>query len=274
MLRPRLALAALATVVAVAVGTTAAVLTTHRPATATGGAVVTTQLPDTTVPPATTPSSTGPRTHRPAQTAPQPPTTSPRISDPAQAARQVFNAWQAGDQQRALQAATPSAVRTLFAFTPTPELRFTGCRFSRLGYDCFYSSTDVGLWYLDMRVEGGASAGYRVVAVNAQMRFGSPDTAAKYLVSAWLAGDRAKARHAASKAVVDTLEPLGGPRLWTALHRLRLPRHQLGLGLRLRLHDCRPRVQLAGQGRREPRLAGRSDPVRPTVISASRHPAG
>ena len=191
MLRPRLALAALATVVAVAVGTTAAVLTTHRPATATGEAVVT-QLPDTTVPPATTTSSTGPTTHRPAQTAPQPPTTSPRISDPAQAARQVFNAWQAGDQQRALQAATPSAVRTLFAFTPTPELRFTGCRFSRLGYDCFYSSTDVGLWYLDMRVEGGASAGYRVVAVNAQMRFGSPDTAAK-------------ARHAASKAVVDAL---------------------------------------------------------------------
>jgi hypothetical protein len=206
MLRPRPALAALATVLAVAVGTTAAVLTTHRPTTATGGTVVTTQPPDTTVPPATTTSpSTGPTAHRPAQTAPQPPTTSPRISDPAQAARQVFNAWQAGDQQRALQAATPSAVRTLFAFTPTPELRFTGCRFSRLGYDCFYSSTDVGLWYLDMRVEGGASAGYRVVAVNAQMRFGSPDTAAKYLVSAWLAGDRAKARHAASKAVVDAL---------------------------------------------------------------------
>ena len=219
MLRPRPALAALATVLAVAVGTTAAVLTTHRPTTATGGTVVTTQPPDTTVPPATTTSpSTGPTAHRPAQTAPQPPTTSPRISDPAQAARQVFNAWQAGDQQRALQAATPSAVRTLFAFTPTPELRFTGCRFSRLGYDCFYSSTDVGLWYLDMRVEGGASAGYRVVAVNAQMRFGSPDTAAKYLVSAWLAGDRAKARHAASKAVVDAL----WSRLGDRAHRPRL----------------------------------------------------
>ena len=52
------------------------------------------------------------------------------------------------------------AQRLAGTFTPTPELRFTGCRFSRLGYDCFYSSTDVGLWYLDMRVEGGASAGY------------------------------------------------------------------------------------------------------------------
>jgi predicted lipid-binding transport protein (Tim44 family) len=205
MLRPRPTLAALATVVAVAVGSTAAVLTTHRPTTATGGTVLTTQLPDTTAPPATTSPSTGPQTHRPTQPTSRPPTTSPRISDPAQAARQLFKAWQAGDRPRARQAATPSAVRTLFAFTPTPELRFTSCRSSSLGYDCFYTSTDVGLWYLDMRVEGGASAGYRVVAVNAQMRFGSPDAAAKYVVKAWLAGDRAKARRAASETVVDAL---------------------------------------------------------------------
>jgi hypothetical protein len=205
MLRPRPALAALATVVAVAVGSTAAVLTTHRP-TATGGTVVTTQQPATAAPPATTTSpSTGPQTHRPTQTTPQPPTTSPPISDPAQAARQLFQAWQAGDQPRARQAATPSEVRTLYAFTPTPELRFTSCRFSSLGYDCFYTSTDVGLWYLDMRVEGGASAGYRVVSVNAQMRFGNPDAAARYVAKAWLEGDRAKARRAASETVVDAL---------------------------------------------------------------------
>jgi hypothetical protein len=171
MLRPRPALAALATVLAVAVGSTAAVLTTHRPTTATGGTVVTTQPPDTTAPPATTTSpSTGPTAHRPTQTAPQPPTTSPPISDPAQAARQLFQAWQAGDQPRARQAATPSAVSTLFAFTPTPKLRFTSCRFSSHGYDCFYTSTDVGLWYLDLRVGGGAPAGYRVVSVNARRR--------------------------------------------------------------------------------------------------------
>jgi hypothetical protein len=214
MLRPRPALAALATVLAVAVGSTAAVLTTHRPSTATGGTVVTTQLPDTTAPPpSTTSPSTGPQTHRPTQpTTPQPPTTSPRISDPAQAARQLFQAWQAGDQPRARQAATPSTVRTLFAFTPTPKLGFAGCRFSSHGYDCFYTSTDVGLWYLDMRVEGGASAGYRVVSINAQMRFGSPDAAAKYVVKAWLDNDRVKARRAASETVLDALWSRSGDR--------------------------------------------------------------
>jgi predicted lipid-binding transport protein (Tim44 family) len=206
MLRPRPALAALATVVAMALGSTAAVLTTHRPTTATGGTVVTTQLPDTTAPPTTTTSpSTGPKAHRPTDPAPQPPTTSPPIADPAQAARQLFQAWQAGDQQHARQAATPSAVRTLFAFTPTPKLGFAGCRFSSHGYDCFYTSTDVGLWYLDMQVEGGASAGYRVVSVNTQTRFGSPDAAARYVAKAWLENDRAKARRAASETVVHAL---------------------------------------------------------------------
>jgi hypothetical protein len=129
MLYPRPALAALATVVAVAVGISAGVLTTHRPTTATGAAVVTTQLPDTTGPPATTSPAAGPGAGRPTQPTPQPPATAPRLSDPALAARQVFEAWQAGNQQRALQAATPSAVRTLFAFAPTQGLRFTGCRF-------------------------------------------------------------------------------------------------------------------------------------------------
>jgi hypothetical protein len=205
MLRPRPALAALATVVAVAVGTTAAVLTTHRPTAATGGAVITTQLPYTTAPPVTTSPPTGPSDDGPTQPTPQPPPTSPPISDPALAARQVFETWQAGDRQRALRAATPSAVRTLFAFAPTPKLRFTGCRLLGLGYDCFYSSADVGLWYLDMRVEGGAAAGYRVVSADAQLRFGGPDAAATYVVNAWLAGDRARARQAASTTVVEAL---------------------------------------------------------------------
>lgn len=89
--------------------------------------------------------------------------------------------------------------------SPPTGLRFTDCRYSSLGYDCFYSSTDVGLWYIDMRVEGGASAGYRVVSVNAQMRFGGPDAAARYVLKAWLEGDRAKARRAASESVVDAL---------------------------------------------------------------------
>jgi hypothetical protein len=205
MLHLRPALAALATVVAVASGITAGVLTTHRPTTATGGTVVTTQLPDTTGPPPTTSPPAGPRTDGPTQPTDQPPATSPRISDPALAARQVFDAWQARNRQHALQAATPSAVRTLFAFAPTPGLGFTGCRFLSLGYDCFYSSEDVGLYYIDMRVEGGASAGYRVVSITALMRFGNPDDAAKYVMRAWLANDRADARNAASQTVVDAL---------------------------------------------------------------------
>ena len=205
MLHPRPAIAVLATVAAVAVGITTGVLTTHRPTTATGAAVVTTRLPDTTGPPATTSPPAGPRASGPTQPTHQPPATSPRLSAPALAARQVFQAWQARDQQRALQAATPAAVRTLFAFAPTPGLRFTGCRFLSLGYDCGYLSADVGLYYLDMRVEGGASAGYRVVSIDAQMRFGDPDAAAKYVMGAWLDGDRAKARHAASETVVDAL---------------------------------------------------------------------
>jgi len=205
MLRPRPALAALATVVAVAIGITAAVLTTHRPTTATGGTVLTAQLPDTTAPPTTTLPPAVPKRDAPTRATAEPATTSPRTSDPALAAGHLFQAWQAHNQQGALQAATPNAVRTLFAFAPPTELRFTSCRFRGLGYDCFYTSTNVGLWYLDMRVEGGASAGYRVVSVNAQMRFGTPDAAARYLVSAWLADDRAKAGHAASRPVVNTL---------------------------------------------------------------------
>jgi hypothetical protein len=205
MLHARPALAALATVLAVAIGVTAGALTTHRSNTATGGAVLTTQLPATTTPPPTTSPRAGPTTGGPTRPTPKPPSTSPRISDPALAARQVFQAWLAGDRQRALQAATPSAVRTLFAFPPTPQLRFTECRFLRLGYDCFYSSPDVELSYVHMRVEGGASAGYQVVSITPLLRFGSPDAATKYAVSAWLAGDRAKARHAASKTVVDAL---------------------------------------------------------------------
>jgi hypothetical protein len=51
----------------------------------------------------------------------------------------------------------------------------------------------------------GRGASQRVVSVNAQMRFGSPDAAARYVLQAWLEGDRAKARRAASESVVDAL---------------------------------------------------------------------
>jgi hypothetical protein len=56
-----------------------------------------------------------------------------------------------------------------------------------------------------MRVEGGASTGWWVVSVSAQMRLGSPDAAARYLAKAWLENDRARARRAASETVVQAL---------------------------------------------------------------------
>src|SRR6266498_1161380 len=251
MLHPRPALTALATVLAVALGITAAVLTTHRPTTATGGAVITTQLTDTTAPPATTSPPAGPRTHGPTQPTPQPPTTSPRISDPALAARQVFEAWQAHNRQRALQAATPSVVRTLFAFAPTQGLRFTGCRFLSLGYDCGYLSADVGLYYIGMRVQ-----------------------AAPPPATGWSPSTRRGAQRRVRDGGGRAVEPLAGPQPPAALHRLHLPRYQPGLRLRLRLHHGRPWVHHAGQGRRAPGLARRGDQVRPTVIPTRRHRAG
>jgi hypothetical protein len=209
MLRPRLALVALVTVLAVAGGITAALVTGHRPTTtATGAPVRTTQVPATTQPPTTTSPPLDRRTGGTTPPSHQPPVTTPRISDPAGAARQVFDAWQAGSQRRALQAATPAAVRTLFAFAPTQakDLRFTGCRLLSGGYDCgYFAEWSVGLYYLDMRVEGGASAGYRVVSIDAEMRFGGPDAAAKHVIGAWLADDRAKALQATSETVVEQL---------------------------------------------------------------------
>jgi hypothetical protein len=142
-----------------------------------------------------------------------PPAPTPRISDPVLAARHLFDAWQAGDRQRALQAASPAAVRTLLAIAPSPQPRFSGCRSRSFGFDCVYAYPDAnGVFFIDMRVEGGASAGYRVVAIDAPLRFANPQTSAKHLVDAWLAGDRAEARKAASATAVDALFRLGDRR--------------------------------------------------------------
>jgi hypothetical protein len=139
----------------------------------------------------------------PTHTTPAP---TPRISDPQVAARHLFDAWQARDRQRALQAASPTAVRALFAIAPSPRPRFTGCRSRSLGFDCVYSYPDAdGLYFIDMRVEGGASAGYRVVSIDAPLRFANPQSSARHLVDAWLAGDRAEARKAASATAVDAM---------------------------------------------------------------------
>jgi hypothetical protein len=97
-------------------------------------------------------------------------------------------------------------VRALLAISPSPRPRFTGCRYRTLGYDCHYWYPDAnGVSAIDMRVEGGASAGYRVVAIDAPLRFANPQTSARHLVDAWLAGDRAEARKAASTTAVDAM---------------------------------------------------------------------
>jgi hypothetical protein len=105
-----------------------------------------------------------------------------------------------------VQAASPTAVRALFAISPSPRPGFTGCRSRSLGFDCFYSYSDAdGVFFIDMRVEGGASAGFRVVSIDAPLRFASPQSSARHLVDAWLAGDRAEARKAASATAVDAM---------------------------------------------------------------------
>jgi hypothetical protein len=146
----------------------------------------------------------------PTHTTPAP---TPRFSDPALAARYLFDAWQAGDRQRALQAASPTAVRSLFAIPATPRPRFTECRSRSLGFDCVYSYPDAdGVYFIGMRVQGGASAGYRVVSIDAPLRFSRPQSSAKHLFDAWLANDRTEARKAASATAVEALFSLGDRR--------------------------------------------------------------
>ena len=118
--------------------------------------------------------------------------------------------WQAGDRQRALQVASPASVHALLAIGPTPRPRFSGCRSRDRGFQCVYSYPDAnGVLAIDMRVEGGASAGYRVVAIDAPLRFADPQSSAKHLLDAWLAGDRAEARKAATATAVDAMFRLG-----------------------------------------------------------------
>jgi hypothetical protein len=215
MSRSRLAIAALVTVVVVAAGIAAGVAGTRRPAAA---IVTTTPSPTTAQDPASTVSTSLTGTTAPHATttmAPRAGTTvttnghggePTRISDPARAAAHPFDAWQAGNRGLALEFASAPAVRTLFAIAPTPRPRFSGCRSRALGFDCFYQYTDAdGVLYLDMRVTGGASAGYRVVSVAAPLRFASPQSSAKHLLDSWRAGDRTAALQAASSEAVDAM---------------------------------------------------------------------
>jgi hypothetical protein len=210
MLRPRLVFVVLAAALAMAVGISAAVVASHRSGAPTGTTLAASASPTTTSPAAATTTIATASSGGAART---PPTAAAplRITDPAVAARHLFDAWQAGDRRRALQAATPPAVHDLFAIRPSSPPRFAGCRSQLPRFRCHYwiPSAD-GVFYVDMLVEGGASAGYRVVAVEAPLRLTSPADAARHLMKAWVADDKAEARKAASKAAVDAL--------WGGLH--------------------------------------------------------
>lgn len=216
MSRSRLALAALAVVVVAAGGITAGLVSTRGPAAATTPTVTTlspitaheptstvasTRTSGTTAPPTTT------TTPRPATSVTPGGTAEPgRISDPAQAAAHLFNAWQETDHDRALQFASAGAVRTLFAIDSYPRPRFSGCQPRDLGFDCRYGYPNAnGILLLDLRVTGGASAGYRVVSVAAPLRFSDPASSAKHLLDSWRAGDRVAALGAASPKAVDAM---------------------------------------------------------------------
>jgi hypothetical protein len=225
MLRPRFAIAALVIIVGAAGGITAGVISSHRAATALDAPATTVGSPATTVEPSPAPAgtatqggsgggsgatgggatrTTGRTTDVTATTGK--PTGPPRISDPARAAAHLFDAWQGGDRELALQAASPSAVRALFAIDPTPRPHFSACRSVNLGFDCQYGySHDNGIWFITMRVEGGASAGYRVASVQTAWRFTDPAASAKHLLDSWRANDRVAAGRAASKAAVDAM---------------------------------------------------------------------
>ena len=131
-----------------------------------------------------------------------------RISDPVAAARWLYDSWRASDRRRALRFASSAAVDAMFAVSPGRSLRYSHCNLRQAGFDCVFAfATPTPSPDAVMRVEGGASAGYRVTSVFVleQQRISDPKQAAALLVAAWLAGDRTLALHRAPADVVDAL---------------------------------------------------------------------
>jgi hypothetical protein len=96
----------------------------------------------------------------------------------------------------------------MFAVARDRGLRFSHCTNRLGGFDCIYVFTTPGESPdAVLRVEGGASAGYRVTSVFVleQQRISDPARAARLLIDAWAAGDRQRALRLARPAVVDAL---------------------------------------------------------------------
>jgi hypothetical protein len=211
MSRSRLAIAAFAVVAVAAGGVAAGLFSTRGPASVTATTVAT-PPPTTASAPASPVSITEPAGASAGKTTTTGPraaaisTTAGKISDPAKAAAHLFDAWQTIDHQGALEFASAAAVRTMFAIDPYPQPRFSGCQPRDGGFDCRYGYPNAnGILLLDLRVTGGASAGYRVVSVTTPLRFSAPASSAKHLLDSWRAGDRAAALGAASPDAVDAI---------------------------------------------------------------------
>jgi hypothetical protein len=133
------------------------------------------------------PSTTAPP-YRPISNPPRDAPVPLRMATPAHAAQRLLRAWQAHDRAAALQVASRQAVDAVFARSPgslrNPAL--SGCPNRDGAYDCTYSA---GLTWLRLRVEGGASAGYRVQRAMFADRISDPATAAWRLYRAWATGD-------------------------------------------------------------------------------------
>ncbi|MCA2185576.1 hypothetical protein [Nonomuraea cavernae] len=164
----------------------AALLITSFPAAANAAARAGTSTPATTVSPAKT-------------------------ASPAKVSNALFRAWNARDRAAAARVATPSAVRSIFAYVyRTPDV-FAGCA----GNACRFTHTSV-------RVPGGHNglllvvSGSKVTRVYQSRHVTRPSTAAGHLFRAWQKGDRNLGLEVAAKPAVTTLfrvrfDPRGVP---------------------------------------------------------------
>ena len=142
----------------------AATTTTAVTTTSTTVGTTTTSGPSRTT---TTSTASSPRSTTTSTTSPpvDPDSVDPgRFGRPEDAATHLYNAWRAGDREKAALSGQPGAVSYLFSLPEYPGgFTLQGCSYRDAGYDCRFEGAAEALL---MRVEGRASAGWRVVAVS------------------------------------------------------------------------------------------------------------
>jgi hypothetical protein len=114
--------------------------------------------------PATLPSGPTATTPAAGATTPGPTKTKLVLGTPKAAAEHLYAAWQARDTAKALLGASASAVTTLFAHTWTSGTYFFGgCTMPTAPSECDYNWSG-GI--VAMKIDGSASAGFRVTSVS------------------------------------------------------------------------------------------------------------